>query len=293
MRKDGEEMENSQHAAKTGFLAEGRADKKRKRSPETSSWLRLLPVLSFFVCWELVSRINGWAGWFNTMFLPAPTVILQDAWDMAKSGLLIDSIVSSTVRMIVGFMIGCLVAVVLAVLMSRIEALELWIGQIINLTTPVPAIALLPIIIIWFGIGELPKILLIVWTTFAPILAYTLDGLKNVNPLLIRSAKSLGASEKQIFLRVIWPSAVPYIFVGAQVSLGLAFSSLIVAEMMGAKSGLGFIIVDARNYFRMSSMFVAIVVIGLEYSALSYLLRLLERRLVAWKQNGVRGAIEK
>ncbi|WP_424768207.1 ABC transporter permease [Paenibacillus sp. sgz302251] len=285
-------MEDAQNVAGT-VLGNITLKKAKKRSGKTSPLIKILPVLSFFAIWELISRTNEKIEMFNPIFLPAPTVILQEALALAQSGILIESIISSTTRMVIGFVIGCLIAVTLAVFMSRIAVLELWIGQVINLTTPVPAIAILPMIIIWFGIGEFPKILLIVWTTFAPVLAYTLDGLKNVNPLLIRSAKSLGASERQIFFRVTWPSAVPFIFVGAQVSLGLAFSSLIVAEMMGASSGLGYIIVDARNYFRLSSMFVAIVVIGLEYSLLSLLLKLLERRFVAWRQNGVRSAIEK
>ena len=99
--------------------------------------------------------------------------------------------------------------------------------------------AFLPLFIIWFGIGEFPKILLIAWSTFIPVLVYTLDGLKSVNSTLVRSALSLGASQKQIFTRVIIPSAIPSILVGVEVSLGLSFSALVVSEMMGAESGLG------------------------------------------------------
>jgi sulfonate transport system permease protein len=177
--------------------------------------------------------------------------------------------------------------------MNKYRAVDYWLSPILNLLGPIPALALLPIFIIWFGIGEMPKVLLIAWTTFIPVLTNTLDGLKSVNPLLIRSALCLGAKERHIFWRVVFPSAIPSIFVGAQVSLGLGFSSLIVSEMMGAKSGLGYIIVDARNFFKMGNMFVAIILIGLEFSILSYLLKILERRMVSWRQNGVRNAIEK
>jgi sulfonate transport system permease protein len=254
--------------------------------------MNFLPIVVFFALWEAVSRMNVKLELFNPVFLPAPTDILKEGWLLAQSGLILDSITSSTIRIIAGFVIGLLCAIIVGLLMNKYSAVEYWLSPIFNLLGPIPSLALLPIFIIWFGIGEFPKIVLIAWTTFIPVLANTLEGLRSVNPILIRSALSLGASERHIFLKVILPSSIPNIFVGMQVSLGLGFSSLIVSEMMGAKSGLGYIIVDARNYFKMSNMFVAIVLIGLEFSIFSYMLRLLERRLVTWKKNGMRTAIE-
>lgn len=177
--------------------------------------------------------------------------------------------------------------------MSRFKIVERWMSPILNLVSPIPALALLPLFIIWFGIGEFPKVLLIAWTTFVPVLVNTLDGFKSVPSTLIRSALSLGASERQIFTRVMIPSAIPNFIVGARVSLGLSFSALIVSEMMGAKSGIGYIIVDARNYFKISNMFVAIILIGLAYSLFSYAVKLLERRVLAWRKGGIGDAVEK
>ena len=253
----------------------------------------LLPIVLFFVLWEIVSRSNNAMEWFNPVFLPAPSVVAHDGWLLGKEGIILDSLLSSTQRIVAGFLIGTAAAIVVAVWMSRFAVVEYWLGPILNLLGPIPALALLPIFIIWLGIGEFPKIILIAWTTFVPMLAYTLDGLKSVQPALIRSALSLGASQRHIFFKVTLPSSLPNVLVGAQVSLGLAFSSLIVSEMMGARSGLGFIIVDARNFFKMSNMFVAIVLIGLEYSVLSFLLKRLERRVVRWRGDGIRSAVEK
>lgn len=253
----------------------------------------ILPSLLFFVLWELFSRVNETAKFFNPNFLPAPTVLLSEGWELAKTGIITDSIISSTIRILLGFVIGSAVAVALGVVMSKFKAVERWFSPILNLVGPIPALALLPLFIIWFGIGEFPKVLLIAWTTFIPVLVYTLDGFKSVPSTLIRSALSLGATERQIFTRVMLPSAIPNFLVGAQVSLGLSFSALIVSEMMGAKSGLGYIIVDARNYFKITNMFVAIILIGLEYSLFSYLLKLVERRIMAWRKGGLRDAIEK
>lgn len=253
----------------------------------------ILPSLLFFVLWELFSRVNESVKFFNPNFLPAPTVLLSEGWELAKTGIITDSIISSTIRILLGFVIGSAVAVALGVVMSKFKAVERWFSPILNLVGPIPALALLPLFIIWFGIGEFPKVLLIAWTTFIPVLVYTLDGFKSVPSTLIRSALSLGATERQIFTRVMLPSAVPNFLVGAQVSLGLSFSALIVSEMMGAKDGLGYIIVDARNYFKITNMFVAIILIGLEYSLFSYLLKLVERRITAWRKGGLRDAVEK
>ncbi|MBD2848525.1 ABC transporter permease [Paenibacillus sp. IB182496] len=253
----------------------------------------LLPTLLFFVIWELFSRLNASIELFNPRFLPAPSVLVQEAWRLAESGVLLESIAASTVRILIGFVIGCVAAVGIGVLMSKFRLVELWFSPILNLVGPIPALALLPLFIIWFGIGEFPKILLIAWTTFIPVLVYTVDGFKSVPSTLIRSALSLGASERQVFMRVMLPSAIPNFLVGAQVSLGLSFSALIVSEMMGADSGLGYIIVDARNYFKITNMFVAIILIGLEYSLFAYALRLVERRVMAWRKGGLRDAVEK
>ncbi|CCQ97044.1 Nitrate/sulfonate/bicarbonate ABC transporter permease [[Clostridium] ultunense Esp] len=253
----------------------------------------LLPIVVLLLFWEIVSTLNESFEYFNPIFLPAPSDIVKEMWYLGQTGIITESIVASTIRILLGFFIGLVLAVIVGVLMSKYRQVEYWLSPVLNLLGPIPALALLPIFIIWFGIGEMPKVLLIAWTTFIPVLTNTLDGLKSVNPTLIRSALSLGANERHIFFKVIFPSAIPSIFVGAQISLGLGFSSLIVSEMMGAKSGLGYIIVDARNYFKMSNMFVAIVLIGLEFSIFSYALKLLERRWVSWRKNGVRSAIEK
>ncbi|ULL19258.1 ABC transporter permease [Paenibacillus sp. H1-7] len=265
----------------------------KRKGPGIRDQWNVLPFLVFFIGWELFARLNETMAWFNPLFLPPPTLVLEDAWLLTKSGLVTESILSSTIRIAAGFVIGCLFAVIAGVLMSKFRGVERWMSPILNLVSPIPALALLPLFIIWFGIGEFPKILLIAWTTFVPVLVYTVDGFKSVPSTLIRSALSLGASQRQVFTRVMIPSAIPNFIVGARVSLGLSFSALIVSEMMGAKSGLGYIIVDARNYFKISNMFVAIILIGLEYSLFSYLVKLLERRVLSWRKGGMREAVEK
>lgn len=252
----------------------------------------VLPVVIFFILWEVLGRLNQEFQWLNPLFLPPPTLIVMDGWALAKTGLVTSSIISSTLRILVGFTLGCGIAVVMGIIMSRYKFVETWISPIVNLVGPIPALALLPLFIIWFGIGEFPKILLIAWSTFIPVLIYTLDGMKSVNSTLVRSALSLGANQRQIFSRVILPSAIPNILVGIEVSLGLSFSALVVSEMMGAQNGLGYIIVDARNYFKISNMFVAIILIGLEYTLFAFILKKIKNKILFWRKGGARAAIE-
>jgi len=264
----------------------------KKRIDFRTLFQNMLPIILFFILWEVLGRLNQEFNWINPLFLPPPTLIISDGLVLAETGIITSSIISSTFRILAGFSLGCIVAVLTGVIMSRSRFVETWISPIINLVGPIPALALLPLFIIWFGIGEFPKILLIAWSTFIPVLIYTLDGLKSVNSTLIRSALSLGANQRQIFTRVILPSAIPSILVGIEVSLGLSFSALVVSEMMGAENGLGYIIVDARNYFKISNMFVAIILIGLEYSLFAYLLKKMKNRILFWRKGGARAAIE-
>jgi len=273
--------------------SEAAADSTRATLRISLSNMTFLPAVLFFVLWELFARMNATLKLFNPRFLPPPTVLIEEGWRLAKTGIILDSIISSTTRIAAGFAIGCAAALIAGVLIAKFKAVEFWFAPILNLVGPIPALALLPLFIIWFGIGEFPKILLIAWTTFIPVLVNTLDGFKSVPSTLVRSALSLGASDRQVFLRVMLPAAVPNFLVGAQVSLGLSFSALIVSEMMGASSGLGYIIVDARNFFKMSNMFIAIILIGLEYSLFSWLLKLVEKKALAWRKDGLRNAVQR
>ena len=252
-----------------------------------------IPIIAFFIVWELVTRLNLSFAWANPKFFPPPILVVLEMVNMIQTGMLFDSIFSSTLRVLTGLAIGILLSVLCALIIGKSKRLDYWVSPILNLVGPIPALAILPLFIIWFGIGELPKIILITWTVFFPVLTNTLEGIKSVNPVLIRSALSLGASDRQIYQRIIFPSVLPSILAGCQISLGLAFSALVVSEMLGATSGLGYIIVDARNYFKLTNMYVAIIVIGIEYSLFSYGLKLIERRLLSWRKSGYVNAIEK
>lgn len=253
---------------------------------------RWFSIICFFALWQGISMYNEANKLFNPVFLPSPVRVLQAGYELYLSGELVMHILASTARLVVGFGLGAIIAITLGILIGRSKMFESVIDPIINLIGPIPPFAFLPIFIIWLGIGERSKLTLIAYATFLPILAYTVDGIKSVNPLLIRSAYSLGASEMQIFRRVILKSALPNVFVGMRISLALCFSALVVAEMIGAEAGLGYLIIDSRNFFKMYNMFLAAALIGLEYTVFALLFSKVEARLFAWRKGGLEHAIE-
>lgn len=265
---------------------------KTKKKSKKSTIIKVCSLLGFFILWQGICMINTSAQFFNPKFLPSPVDILQTGYEFLMDGTLWLHITSSLYRTICGFALGVIVALVLGILTTSIPLLDNIISPILNMIGPIPVFAFLPMFIIWFGIGEESKIVLIAYATFMPLLTYTVDGIKNTNPVLIRSAKSLGANQFQIFTKVIMKSALPNVFVGMKVSLALTFSALVVAEMMGASKGLGFMINDARNWFKLDQMFLAAALIGVEYTIFYGILSILEKVLFKWKRSGLSSAVE-
>lgn len=265
---------------------------KPKKKNKKATVIKACSLLGFFLIWQAICMINSSAHFFNPKFLPSPTDILQTGYEFMVDGTLWSHLTSSLYRTLFGFALGVAVALILGILTTSIPLLDNIISPILNMVGPIPVFAFLPMFIIWFGIGEESKIVLIAYATFMPLLTYTVDGIKNTNPVLIRSAKSLGANQFQIFTKVILKSALPNVFVGMKVSLALTFSALVVAEMMGASKGLGFMINDARNWFKLDQMFLAAALIGVEYTIFYGVLSFLEKILFKWKRSGLTSAVE-
>ena len=264
-----------------------------ERRAGVNAYLKALSLCLFFCVWQIVSYLNAVSLWFNPVFLPSPVMVLQTGYAYLQDGTLFNHIGMSFYRMLAGFSIGVVIAVVLGILIATRRDVDNLVSPILNMVGPIPIFAFLPMFLIWFGIGEMSKIALIAYATFVPLITYIIDGIKNTDPILIRSARSLGATQYQVFTKVILNSALPHIFAGMKISLALTFSALVVAEMMGASSGLGYIIVNAKNWFKMADMFLAATLIGLEYTLFYGLLTLIEKRLFRWKKAGTDKAVEK
>lgn len=258
-----------------------------KRKKNNSFLIRILSIIFFLVVWQIFTILNKQFEWMNPVFLPGPVDIFQTVIKYWKDGSLLKHISASLSRVARGYFIGIAIAIVLGYFMAKSRFLNDVLDPILGIFGSIPPYAFCPLFIIWFGIGEQSKTFLITYTTLLPMIGYVVQGVRSVDPLLIRSAKSLGANELQVFAKILVPSALPYVLNGMKVCLGLTFSALIVAEMMGANTGLGYIIVNARNWFLVSDMFLSLAMIALIYTVMKQCIVFLESHLLKWKKSGM------
>lgn len=255
-------------------------------------YYKVIALLCFFMLWEVLCRVNLYQEWINAKFLPTPIGILKAAYGYAQDGTLYEHISASVKRVLMGFSIGILIAIILGSLIACFRTLDNIFSPLLNLFGPIPVMAFLPMFILWFGIGEKSKSILIAYATVVYMVSHVTEGIKNTDPLLIRSSASLGASPLQIFFLVKLHSAFPNIFIGMKGALGAAFGAMVVAEMMGASTGLGYIIVFSKNWFKMDNMIMAAILIGLLYSLFFAFLTVVENKLFRWRMLTKGGAVE-
>jgi ABC-type nitrate/sulfonate/bicarbonate transport system permease component len=247
---------------------------------------RVGSILIFFGFWYAACFTNAHLiRLFNPIMLPPPDAVLKVGIAMAMSGELMRHIVASLSRVIQGFLIAALLGVLVGTLVGRSRVLEDLVEPPVELLRPIPPLAFLPMMVLWFGIGEASKVGFIAYAAFFPIFTTTLEGIKFVDPLLIRAAASLGASERDIFRYVVLPAALPNILTGLRIGFGLSFFVIVAAEFIAADSGLGFLINDARTFFLVSNMLLGAAVIGVIGFLFNSGLRRLEARLLRWRKD--------
>jgi NitT/TauT family transport system permease protein len=240
---------------------------------------RVLGVVGLLALWELLTQ----TGWVPALFLPSPLGVLAAGLDMARSGELLGHLSTSLGRILLGFGLGALggVAVGLAVGVSSLaEAIG---TPLIAATFPIPKIALLPLLILWLGIGEASKVAVIMLGVFFPMAINTYAGVRHADPLLLRAAVSFGAGRWSLVRKVMLPSALPMIFAGLKLGAGTSLLLLVAAEMIAASSGIGFLILNAQNLMETTTLMVGIVLLSLLGLASHWLLTRLERRALPWK----------
>jgi ABC-type nitrate/sulfonate/bicarbonate transport system permease component len=247
--------------------------------------LRAVSLLLFFALWWGVSLLNAHVlKVFNPILLPAPDEVMRAGIKMAASGELLRHITASLSRVVWGFSIAAALGIVVGTALGRSRLLEHLVEPMLEMLRPIPPLAFLPMMVLWFGIGEASKVAFIAYAAFFPIFTTTIEGIKYVDPVLIRAASSLGASERQIFWHVVLPAATPNIITGMRLAFGLSFFVIVAAEFIAADSGLGFLINDARTFFLVSNMLLGAAVIGIIGVLANVLLRRIEGRLLRWRK---------
>ncbi len=242
---------------------------------------RSIAIILFLALWEALPRF----GVVDAAFLPPLSVVLVAGWNLILSGQLLIHLEASLLRSITGFLVAIIVAIPLGLLIGWYGKFSDYINPLLELFRNTAALALLPVFILFLGIGEASKIALIIYACTWPILLNTISGVRNVDPLLIKSARTMDLSPISLFRKVILPASVPTIFVGIRMAGAFSVLILVAAEMVGAKAGLGYLINYAQYNFQIPEMFFGIICITVVGLIFNYGLLLIERRLTSWKSS--------
>lgn len=221
--------------------------------------LGMVGTLGFLALWEAVAR----SGLVDVTMLPPVTTVAHTSAQLFLSGELLKHIAVSVQRALLGFGIGSLLGVVLGLATARVALFRQLTEPIIQMFRAIPSIAFVPVAIFWFGLGETSKLLLIAWGVFFPVWVNTFLGVRDVNPLILRAATSLGASGHRLLYHVVLPAAMPFVLAGLRIALAVGFVCLVAAEISGAVHGVGYLIQLSQMVYRIDQMFVGLIFLGL------------------------------
>jgi sulfonate transport system permease protein len=257
---------------------------KRNHAAPVSPWLHYvswaMPVLLLIV-WELFARV----GTLSPNVLPAPSKVAVTAFQLVKEGRLIGDMAVSLLRAATGFVIGGSIGFALGTAVGSSKVAEAFLDRNIQMLRAIPFLAVLPLVIVWFGVGEAGKIFLVSLGVMFPIYINTVLGIRQVDPKLIELGRVLGLSNRTLIRRIVLPGALPSVLAGVRYALATAWLALVVAETIATSTGIGFLAMDAREFLRTDVIVMTIVIyaaIGVLADALA---RFLERRLLSWHVN--------
>lgn len=242
-------------------------------------WVSVLAIIGVLILWELICR----SGIVSSLFLPAPSQIISALITMLADGEIGVSLAASIYRILVGFVLGSLIGLAVG-LVTGTSALADKIGSpIVNALYPIPKIALLPLFILWLGIGELSKVTIIALGVFFPVAMNTYSGVKNVDTLLIKVAVSFNASWWKTMKSVVLPNALPMIFAGLRLAAGTSLLLLVAAEMIAAQVGIGALILHYGDLMITDRLMAGVIVLSLLGLIFNLFLQWVEKKAVPWK----------
>lgn len=252
----------------------------------------LIP-LAVVAIWQIVTGL----GWINAIILPSPLAVLSKWWQylmptqaiadggvaawLHSSELLTDA-ANSLYRVVMGFLVGTVIALPLGLLMGTSPRVYGLFNPLVQVVRPIPPIAYIPLAILWFGLGNPPAFFLIALGAFFPVLMNTIAGVRHVDGIYLRAARNLGANQLTIFRRVIMPAATPYILSGVRIGIGTAFIVVIVAEMIAVNNGLGYRILEAREYMWSDKIIAGMLTIGILGLVIDLGMDRLNNHLLKW-----------
>ena len=248
-------------------------------------WLqRSATSVAILIGWEIASKV----GLIPPRILAAPSSVAGTFWSMLVSGELGANLLVSLGRVVIGLSLGIVVGTTLALIAGLSRAGEMAIDAPMQMLRTMPFLALVPLFILWFGIGETPKIALVALGATFPIYLTLFAGIRSVDKKLIEAADCFGLSHAALIRYVILPGALPSFLVGLRYALGIAWLSLVVAEQVNANAGLGYLIMNARDYMRTDIIVVCLLIYSLLGLGTDYIVRTLEKYALAWRPSFLR-----
>ena len=247
----------------------------RRGSQALLPWL--LPA-ALLALWQLAAQ----RGWITSRIAPAPSAVLEATWSLLRSGDLVAHLWASFVRAATGFLIGGGLGLVLGLLNGGLRIFDRLFDTTIQMVRNVPHLAMIPLVILWFGIDEAGKLFLVALGTLFPVYINTHHGIRSVDAGLVEMGRSYGLTRRELFAKVIVPGALPSILVGVRFALGFMWLTLIVAETIAASSGIGYMAMNAREFMQTDVVVLAILLYAVLGKLADVAARALERRLLRW-----------
>jgi len=239
-----------------------------------------LPWIVVVLAWYAIA----YSGLVNPALVPSPHQVAAKFWELLTTARLPIDILMSTQRVFVGVTLGIAVAVPVGFVLGWYPRIRSFIDPLLNFFRALPPIALIPLVIVYFGIGEPAKIVILFYASFFAGVIVMYEGIAQIGPIYVRVSRTLGATDGEIFRRVIVPLTVPHMLTALRVALGVAWATLVASELIAAQQGLGALIQNASSFFQLDVIYVGIVCIGLIALAMDLALRAATRRLVAWQE---------
>jgi NitT/TauT family transport system permease protein len=247
------------------------------------TWRTAALIVAPWVLILLAWYALAYSGLVNTALLPTPGQVFGKFRELVRDRLPMD-VWMSTQRVFVGVALGTLLAVPVGFVLGWYRGVRTFIDPVINFFRALPPIALIPLVIVYFGIGETAKIVILFYASFFAGVIVMYEGIAQISPIYVRVARTLGATDAEIFRKVIVPLAVPHMLTALRVALGVAWATLVASELIAAQQGLGALIQNASSFFQLDIIYLGIICIGFIALAMDTALRLIARRLVSWQE---------
>jgi NitT/TauT family transport system permease protein len=242
--------------------------------------LRMVSPIVLLILWEVASRI----GLVNPQFLPPFSKAMLDLVHLAGTGELFSALAASLFRVVSGFVIAVVIGVTLGALMGRYRWMDDLADPLVELLRPISPLALFPLAILWFGLGDASKIFIIALAASFPVIQNTYAGVRSIEQNFFRASGSFGATQSEMFFNVVLPGCLPQMFTGIRLAWGVSLIVIIAAEMVGATTGIGYMVLEAQQTFRTERVFAGIIVVGLVGFVTDLGFRHLRNIVIPWYQ---------